>query len=207
MLEARVLAPPPTTVSLGVVEAGARLIRQTFAGALDQAAAGHLHVVSVDAPLAVAECVRTGPLVEVDDWWGDPRFQLGDGVQHLRASLTLPLETEGLVLGAITFAWSEPGTCTEDDVARARRVSALAGRVMTRLRSSELEHHLAMEFQERLLPIGTRSRVGAVAGSYRSARTGLQVGGTGTQPPPSMGIGWRSRWGTWSGTGWTPWRR
>jgi len=170
-----------TAAAVGLLDETGGKLRITSAGDLRRDITDRYHLVSINAPLMMAETARTDERMVVPDIAAvDPRFlaEAADKAPSIRACILEPLHADdGTVLGAMGLGWPGSREITPADMDLTRRVAAILARAVARISVAEREHQIAMSLQERLLGLGVTSPAAAVSATYQPAGEIMRVGG------------------------------
>lgn len=169
-------------VSLGVLDREENTLRVSFVGNIPGEHRDRYYVVAADGPGPMAEAVRTGRpiVVENSEKPGEEghRSVLRDFGDILGALLFRPLhDSVGTPVGAITLAWTSPRTFTPDELDATSVSAALAGVALARVRAAERERRIAVDLQDHLLDLNRSSTAAAVAAVYQPAGEAMRIGG------------------------------
>ena len=156
-----------------------RLFHDSF---LDRDIADRYTDVGVDATYPIAEAVREERVVLLSDI-ESYRVQFPDIVADtiaagVRASASLPLyRSDGTVLGALAFAWTDPTVFSAKLEAALRAVGVLCVETVERAERYDADHELVVAMQRRLL--GDLPSLSGIetAARYLPATASLAVGG------------------------------
>jgi serine phosphatase RsbU (regulator of sigma subunit) len=112
--------------------------------------------VSLDAPYPISAAVRSGRVVLLPDLESYqatfPEILPDTMAAGVQATASLPLyRSDGTVIGAIGFAWTEPTVFDRKLEAALRAVSQLCVETVERAEQYDAEHELIIEMQARLL--------------------------------------------------------
>ncbi len=172
-----------TAASVGMLEQAGDLIRLTYAGELpgEFLDLDRDDVISRDAPVPIAEVIRTGrPMVIGDIAQLDPRYQAvaGDAARANRGSVLEPLRaSDTRVIGALSLSWASPPALEQAEIEFVEQVAGIMVQAVERIAINEREHRIATELQERLLDLQVRSTAAVVSATYEPAGELLRVGG------------------------------
>jgi len=179
LLASRLGSLDATAVALGQLDDGR--IRIAYAGDMPTELRDRYHLVSVDAPVPLAEVIRTGePMVMPDTDHADRHFEwvVRDFQEAVRAAVIHPLHDElGRLVGALALYWSRPRAFPVADLDGIAEAAVATSAAVTRIRAAEREHRIAVGFQERLLDLDRRSTSAVVAAVYEPAAEAMRVGG------------------------------
>jgi signal transduction histidine kinase/CheY-like chemotaxis protein len=168
-----------TSIALGQLDDGQ--IRISYAGDMPTELRDRYHLVSVNAPVPIAEVIRTGkPMVLPDTDHADPQFEwmARDFRDTARATVIHPLRDDlGKVVGAFVLYWSRRRAFTATELDTITEAAAGTAAAVTRVRAEEREHRIAVGFQEHLLDLDRRSTAAIVAAVYEPAAEAMRVGG------------------------------
>jgi signal transduction histidine kinase/DNA-binding response OmpR family regulator/serine phosphatase RsbU (regulator of sigma subunit) len=168
-----------TGLGLGLAEEGR--IRITYAGAVSTELRDRYHVVELDAPVPLAEVIRTGqPMVIADTAEAAPRFHwsLQDSEGSIRALAIHPLiDALGEVIGALALYWPHSRAFPAADLERIRATVQATVTRLDRVRAIEREHRIATGFQQQLLDLDLSSTAAVVSAVYEPAAEAMSVGG------------------------------
>ena len=156
-----------------------RLFHDSF---LDRDIADRYTDVAVDAPYPIAAAVREERVVLLSDI-ESYRVQFPDIVADtiaagVRASASVPLyRSDGTVLGALAFAWTDPTVFNPKLEAALRAVGVLCVETVERAERYDADHELVVAMQRRLL--GDLPSLSGIetAARYLPATASLAVGG------------------------------
>ncbi len=139
------------------------------------------HAVAVDGPGPMAESVRTGRTVLVQNTAQGQethRSVLSDFADILGTLVFNPLrDRAGISIGALALGWSTPRSVSAAELADLTAATALAGPALARVQAAEKDRHLAAELQDHLLDLDRSSTAAAVAAVHRPAADRSWVGG------------------------------
>jgi len=133
-----------------------------------------------DAPVPLADAVRTGEIVTVEsaDAW-DARYSPGvSGVRQFEALAAVPFLFHGEALGAMGVSFSRPHAFTAEDRSFMLALGRQCGQALERARLYEERAYVAQTLQDGLLPDQLARVPGIeVAVRYHSISDGGAVGG------------------------------
>ncbi|MGH9056137.1 MAG: ATP-binding SpoIIE family protein phosphatase, partial [Acidimicrobiales bacterium] len=139
------------------------------------------HLVALDAPVPIAEVVKTGTTIVIHDTLDmDERYRVvvADSLPGVRAALMEPLRaSDDECAGALALLWPQPRQIGPDDIERCRRVARLVAHAVERIGISDRERRAIRSFQEALLDLDVRSTKVAVGALYSAASETIRVGG------------------------------
>jgi len=134
----------------------------------------------VDAPVPLAEAVRSGEIVTVEsvEAW-EARYSASvAGVRQFEALAAVPFLFHGESLGAMGVSFSRPHAFTAEDRSFMLALGRQCGQALERARLYEERAYVARTLQEGLLPDELATVPGAeVAVRYHSISDGGKVGG------------------------------
>jgi hypothetical protein len=168
--------------NLALLDASGSSLRLFHDTSLHQDIADRYTDVALDAPFPIAAAVREGRavlLVDIDAY----RAQFPDIVEDtiaagIQATASLPLHrSDGSILGAIGFGWTDVTTFHPKLEAALRAVSVLCVETVERAERYDADHELVVTMQRRLL--GELPSLPGIETSarYLPASTNLAVGG------------------------------
>jgi len=168
-------------VSLGVVDRDEATLRVLFVGAIPGEYHDRYHTVALDGPGPMAESVRTGRSIVIEDTGRSApghRSVLQDFDEVVRALIFHPLrDSAGVLIGGLALGWLQPRTIAPAEVEITGRSVALAGPALARVRAAERERRIAIDLQQHLLDLNRSSTAVAVAAAYQPAAEAMRVGG------------------------------
>jgi anti-sigma regulatory factor (Ser/Thr protein kinase) len=168
-------------VSLGVIDPAAGTLRIIFVGDIPAEQRDRYHAVAVDGPGPMAESVRTGRTVLVQNTAHGQethRSVLSDFAHILGTLVFNPLrDPAGISIGALALGWSTPRSVSSAELAHLTAATALAGPALARVQAAEKDRHIAAELQDHLLDLDRSSTAAAIAAVHRPAADGSWVGG------------------------------
>jgi signal transduction histidine kinase/FixJ family two-component response regulator len=181
LLESPLASLGATAVAVGLIEEGSDLIRVSYAGELPGEFRDRYHVLARDAPVPLAEVIRTNePLRFGDTNQIDQRYEAvaRDAAPAAQAELIEPLRaSDGRLIGALSLSWAAPRAFEPAEAELAEGVAAVMAQAVERIEVSERDHRIATALQERLLDLKTRSTAAVVSATYEPAGELLRVGG------------------------------
>jgi signal transduction histidine kinase/serine phosphatase RsbU (regulator of sigma subunit)/CheY-like chemotaxis protein len=181
LLKSPIASLGANSVAIGMLEEPGGLIRLTYAGELPGEFVDRYHVISQDAPVPIAEVIRTGHSMLVGDTAElDSRYEAvaSDVSPAARAAVLEPLRaSDGRVIGALSLSWPLPHALEQAEIELVEQVAQVMVRAVERIEISEREHRIATELQERLLDLKARSTAAVVSATYEPAGELLRVGG------------------------------
>ena len=168
-------------VSLGVIDPAAGTLRILFVGDIPAEQRDRYHAVAVDGPGPMAESVRTGRTVLVQNTaqgQDTHRSVLSDFADILGTLVFNPLrDRAGISIGALALGWSTPRSVSSAELADLTAATALGGPALARVRAAEKDRRMAAELQDHLLDLDRSSSAAAVAAVHRPAADFSWVGG------------------------------
>jgi signal transduction histidine kinase/FixJ family two-component response regulator len=184
-LEALLAAPlcclEATGADVGIADEPRGLLRISCAGDMRPEATERYHLVELEAPVPIADVVRSGETRVITDTARlSPRYsQLAAHVAPgTGARIVHPLrDGDGTVIGAVGLSWPGPRSFTPAEVEITRRAAAMLARTMVRISAAEREHQIAVALQEHLLDLSTGTQATVTAAVYQPAVEALRVGG------------------------------
>ncbi|HLK44780.1 MAG TPA: SpoIIE family protein phosphatase, partial [Acidimicrobiales bacterium] len=178
VLESPVGAPGAISIALATPDRATGLVRIRFAGSLRRDVIERYHLVGLDAPVPIVDVLASGVPMIVEETRHLATRYSPDPNANERACVIEPLRgQDGYVTGAVSFNWALPRSFTPDDLAALRRTADVIGGATDRIRSSEREHRVATELQERLLDLDVRSTQAVVSAAYQPAAEMMRIGG------------------------------
>jgi signal transduction histidine kinase/CheY-like chemotaxis protein/serine phosphatase RsbU (regulator of sigma subunit) len=181
LLRSPVASLGATAGAIGMLEQTGDLVRVTYAGELPREFRDRYHVMSRDAPVPIAEVIRTDrPMLVGDTAKLGSRYEAvaSDAAPAVRAAVLEPLHaSDGRVIGALALSWSSPRAFEPEEVELAGQVARVMVQAVERIEVNEREHRIATELQERLLDLEVRSTAAVVSATYQPAGELLRVGG------------------------------
>jgi signal transduction histidine kinase/serine phosphatase RsbU (regulator of sigma subunit)/FixJ family two-component response regulator len=181
LLKSPVASLGANAAAIGLLEQPGDSIRINYAGELPGEVLDRYQVISLDAPVPIAEVIRTGRSMLIGDTAElDPRDEavVGDAAPAARAAMLEPLRaSDGRVIGALSLSWPSPYPFEQAEIELAEQVAQVMVQAVERIEINEREHRIATELQERLLDLKARSTTAVVSATYEPAGELLRVGG------------------------------
>jgi serine phosphatase RsbU (regulator of sigma subunit) len=133
----------------------------------------------LDAPAPLAEVVRTGQPVILEDWGDWERYpELARTIQRFAAFAGVPFAFRGAVLGGMGLSFAEPRAVSAPERGFLVALGRLAAQALERTRLFEQRGYVARMLQQGLLPERLAEAPGLdVAVRYHSIADGGEVGG------------------------------
>jgi anti-sigma regulatory factor (Ser/Thr protein kinase) len=167
-------------VSLGVIDPAEGMLRIMFVGDIPAEQRDRYYAVAVDGPGPMAESVRTGRTVLVQNTsrGQEPhRSVLSDFAPIVGALVFNPLrDPAGVCIGALALGWSTPRPVSAAELADLATSTALAGPALARVQAAEKDRRTAAELQDHLLDLDRCCTAAAIAAIHRPATDGSRVG-------------------------------
>ncbi|MGV9675338.1 SpoIIE family protein phosphatase [Nocardia sp. NPDC003482] len=181
LLESSIGVAEAEGLGIATLEAETERVRIEYAGALPTELRDRYHVLDPDAPMPVADVVRTGHSMVVPDTLTlDGRYRnfARDVAEHVRALAVYPLRDDASrIFGALVLFWSRPHPFAATELDVLARTAEMTESALARLRVLQREHRIAVDFQEHLLDLDHRSTDAVVSGVYQPAGEAMRVGG------------------------------
>ncbi|HTQ16872.1 SpoIIE family protein phosphatase [Mycobacterium sp.] len=196
VLDSPVGSSDADAVAIGVLD-GEDNVRFEYAGAVPAELRDRYHVARLDSPLVGVDVIGRGePMVISDTFSLPPRYQhaVRDTAASVRACVAQPLRGGvGRIIGVLTLLWANPRQFEAAELDGFARTAELTQSALDRVRVMAREHRIAVDFQEHLLDLDSRSTAAVVAAVYQPAGEAMRVGGdwysvTPLDRPSTIGI-------------------
>jgi anti-sigma regulatory factor (Ser/Thr protein kinase) len=168
-------------VSLGVIDPDEGTLRIIFVGDIPAEHRDRYHAVALNGPGPMAESVRTGRSVLVQNTaqGQEPHRSVLADFAHILGTLVFnPLrDRAGVCIGALALGWSTPRSVSAAELEVVAASTAPAGPALARVQAAARDRHVAAELQDHLLDLDRSSSAAAVGAVHRLAAEGSRVGG------------------------------
>ncbi len=168
-------------ISIGVLDPEKNKVQFEYAGEVPAELRDRYHVASLNTPLVPVDVIKTGQPMIVTDTLGLPeRYQhvVQETAVNVRACVSQPLcDHDGRVIGSLGMLWSTPREFSAAELDMFARTAEMTQSALDRIRVTQREHRIAIDFQEHLLDLDRGSTAAAVAAVYQPAGETLRVGG------------------------------
>jgi anti-sigma regulatory factor (Ser/Thr protein kinase) len=168
-------------VVIGLLDAEQDNVRFEYAGPVPAELRDRYHVATLDTPLVPIDVIKTGQRMVITD-----TLALASRYGHIvtetaasvRACVSQPLRGhDGNVIGSLGLLWPTPRDFDSAELETLAGTAEITQSALERVRDSQREHRIAVDFQEHLLDLDRGSTAAAVAAVYQPGGEAMRVGG------------------------------
>jgi signal transduction histidine kinase/FixJ family two-component response regulator/anti-sigma regulatory factor (Ser/Thr protein kinase) len=168
-------------VVIGLLDVEENNVRFEYAGPVPAEFRDRYHVATLDTPLVPIDVIKTGQRMVIADTLAlAPRYGhvVHETAHNVRSCVSQPLRGhDGKVIGSLGLLWPTPQDFDASELEMYARIAEITQSAVSRVRSAQREHRIAVDFQEHLLDLDRGSTAAVVAAVYQPGGEAMRVGG------------------------------